>query len=182
MEPDMDTREVIDAEAAQAWGGASALIDFPVINDAIVGRVPLDRLGRHFNALEQSPWHDGQGVTREGVLKALDEGRLETVPYSLGCTWEEREDWSPRRHEERIAYLVVNPSDQPISIEFNYPDDEEMTVDDGHHRLAAAIIRNDEYVLIQLGGYFSNCVRALGVIVGEYQRLSDHFADERLEA
>lgn len=169
--PEDDTKDVIDVEAARKWGGEAGLIDFPVQDDRIMGWLPVDRLARHFDPFENSPWHDGQGVTREGVVRAIDEGRLERAPYSVGLNQFDREDWSPQRHEERIAYLVIHQSDEPISVEFSHPDFEGMSIDDGNHRLAAAIVRDDADILIEIGGYISNCVQAIGIIVRDYQKL-----------
>jgi hypothetical protein len=73
-------------------------------------------------------------VTREDVEEAIAQGRFEEIPYShlesLGLE-------AGYNHAGRIAYLVQNPDDNPIHLEFN--DNGVVEIQDGCHRLAAAI-------------------------------------------
>nr|WP_250807768.1 hypothetical protein [Neorhizobium tomejilense] len=161
-------QDLIDFEDAEIWGGDAALVDIEFTDQRIWGMVPLDRITAVCNPLRDPPWYDGQGITAEGVGAALREGRFELRQYSLDRLGP---DWTVAQHEERIAWLVQNPQTDPIEIEFSHPNYETFSIDDGNHRLAAAIYRQDAAIAVQLGGYFGNCVRALGIICRPLQRI-----------
>lgn len=161
-------QDIVDSEDAELWGGDVALVEIGFDNERIAGNVPLERITRLFDPFVHPPWHDGQGVTMAGVRAALNKGRLETKPYSAEFF---ARDWTSIRHEQRIAWLVLNPSTEPIQIEFSEPGYEACSIDDGNHRLAAAIIRSDAEIAIQIGGFFAHSVRALGVICRPLQRI-----------
>lgn len=174
VERDADDRDVIDSDAAIRWGGDAALVEMHFTDDRIGGPVPIERLTRLFDPFAEPPWYDGQDVTREGVTRALKSGRRETTPYSA-----ERfgKDWDAERHEARIAWLVENKASDPIHIEFSEPTYSAVSIEDGHHRLAAAIYRGDTEIMIELGGFFAYCVETLGVICRQFQRLDEPHDD-----
>ena len=58
----------------------------------------------------------------------------------------------PGWDSERVAFLVVNRDPWPISIEVTSPCGA-WTIEDGFHRLAAAIYRKDTTILVGLSGY-----------------------------
>lgn len=58
----------------------------------------------------------------------------------------------PGWDSERVAFLVVNRDPWPISIEVTSPCGA-WTIEDGFHRLAAAIYRKDTTILAGLSGY-----------------------------
>ena len=65
-----------------------------------------------------------------------------------------------RYHIERTACLIVHRDDTPIEIDvgcpvLNYAHEEDLIVTDGHHRLAAAMIRGDETIRVTYGGQTS---------------------------
>jgi hypothetical protein len=159
-------QDIVDFDDAAPWGGDTMLVEIDYVDNRIWGRVPLSRISSVYDPFESPPWYDGQGVSRVGVATAICEGRLESAPYSVDRFGP---DWTDRRHEERIAWLVLNPSKEPIEIEFSHPECVSFSVDDGNHRLASAIFRNDPEIAIQLGGYFNNSVKALGVICRKLQ-------------
>lgn len=159
-------QDVVDFEDAETWGGDNELVEIGFEDNRIWGRIPLTRITSVFDPFEFPPWSDGQGVSKAGVEAALKEGRFERLPYSA---YSLGPDWTDRQHEERIAWLVLNPATDPIEIEFSHPEDEAFSIDDGNHRLAAAIFRGDVDIPVQLGGYFCNSVKALGVICRSLQ-------------
>lgn len=161
-----DERDIISELDAEPWGGDNRLIDLLVVDNEIVGEVPIERL-RVRNPLENSPWFDGDAVTREGVQAAIDAGRFETSPYP-GYSFSGESEWDTTRHEERIAYLTVYKSERPISLEFTDPYQSSMEIDDGWHRLAAAIMRDEQKINVAVGGYFRHSVRRLGAICRAY--------------
>jgi hypothetical protein len=164
LEPDE-----IHCEDADHWGGDHHLTELDYTNESIRGNIPLSRVSADHNPFENPPWHDGQGVSMAGVRKAINEGRVRTTPYPASIL---ATDWTDRMHEERIAWLVLNSWSDPIEIEFSYPECESFSIDDGNHRLSAAIFRGDEDIYVQLGGYVDNSVRALGAICRPIQRLA----------
>jgi len=161
-----DERDIISELDAERWGGDSQLIELHIVDDQIVGTVPIERLDL-MNPLENTPWYDGPGVTREGVQAAIDAGRLEATPYP-GYSFCKETEWDRARHEERIAYLTVNKSDDPISIEFVDACQDILQVDDGWHRLAAALMRDECDIKVAVGGYFRHSVIRLGAICRAY--------------
>lgn len=162
-------RSEINAEDADNWGGDDALVEIPFLGDRICGPIPLSRITSIHNPYVVSPWDNGQNVTIEGVETALREGRLEPLSYSNN---QPRSNWTTRKHEERIAWLVTNGWNEPIEIEFRYADMESFRIWDGNHRLAAAIYRQDTMISVQLGGFFDNSIKGLGVICRDLQTLS----------
>jgi hypothetical protein len=162
----IDGKDIISEMDASQWGGDAHLIDLLIVDDEIVGVVPIERLGV-VNPLKNSPWFDGPGVTREGVQAAIDEGRLEATPYP-GFSYSGKSEWDRVRHEERIAFLTVNKADRPISIEFVDVSQDSLQIDDGWHRLAAALMRDETEINVAVGGYFRHSVSRLGAICRAY--------------
>lgn len=164
-----DERDEIPFEDAESWGGDDCLIDLFVVDDEIIGVIPIERLGIT-DPLKRSPWYDGQDVSLEGVLAAIEKGELEVKPYP-GFSWSGDSEWDSRRHEARIAYLVKNPALDAISIEFNDLEMASMEVYDGWHRIAAAMVRGDVEIKVAVGGCFRHAVSRIGAICREYQRI-----------
>lgn len=82
------------------------------------------------------PWDlRGGSLEDADVLAALSSGRLKTDRYVEGAPW------SARDHAERIAWLMRNAKDDPITLSRDA--DGFPQVEDGYHRLAAARLRGD---------------------------------------
>ena len=158
-------KKPISKSLAEKWGGADKLLPLDVKNGRIIGKIPIKRIGR--NPFKRSPWIDGQDVTRNNVQEALKNGEFENSPYP-GYLYSTKSDWDKQRHERRIAYLVKNKNDAPISIEFKDAENDILEIDDGWHRLGAAIIRKDTHIQIEVGGYFHHTVSRLGAICSDY--------------
>lgn len=179
----------IPSKHAERWGGNNKLIELKEQDGDLVGTIPLMRL-IDLNPFDFLPWPDGQYITKEGVTSAIWEGRLEPTPYSEDMYSPERDLWTSRRHEERIAYLIKNNISDPITLEFSHPDDPDvLDCDDGNHRLAAAFYCMDEMIEARIGGHISHAVFKLGAICRASQRLDnrrsydvDEIADEILGA
>jgi hypothetical protein len=168
QEPELDC---VPFEDAQPWGGNDSLVDLYVLDDRIVGIIPFVRLAVP-DPFERPPWFDGRAVTREMVRQALENGRLCEVPYP-GFDWSSRTEWTNERHAERIAHLYVNRTPEPITVEFTDPHMACMEVIDGWHRIAAATMREDREIAIEVGGFFRHSVVRLGAICREYQRIGE---------
>lgn len=163
--------DIVPFEDADHWGGVANLIEFhPDSEDRLIGNVPLDRL-TEFNPFLKSPWHDGKGVTLNGVKSALETFQFESEPYSAEFAIHKR-SWGRAKHEARIAHLIHHGFDEPICIEFNDAEGSSISLFDGHHRLAAAIYMDNKEISVELGGFLSGSVTALGIFIPKYQVLS----------
>jgi hypothetical protein len=164
-----DDRDIVPQEDADLWGGDDQLLELDIVNDELVGVIPIERLA-FTSPFEASPWFDGQGVTLEGVQRHIEAQTLETTPYP-GFSYSGTSEWSTARHEARIAYLVQNPNPAPIEVEFIDPEQPNLEMQDGWHRLAAALVRGDAEIAVHVGGYFRHAVARLGMICRQYQEI-----------
>lgn len=110
-------------------------------------------------AANHSPFnHDiwGRGEVTEARIRALVQAS-ELEPNFVEMSERDAlpEEWDARR----IAYFVHHPPADPISVEIVDPDSGAFIVQDGFHRLGAAIFRKDELIRIALGGYCDADVR-----------------------
>lgn len=113
--------------------------------------IPVRRLARHCNPFGMSPW--GVPVTRADVRRALAERRLVAVHGG--------DD-----HAGRIAYLIENPASDPIEVDVGVPVLDYVPswlVQDGNHRLAAAIFMGRTEILADVQGQMDRAKRIFGV-------------------
>lgn len=115
-------------------------------NDESLFRVPIKRLLKVGNPFEQNIWNRDQ-VTKERVRQYIESGLTEPRFIDMAARFHVDEDWDIRR----IAHLVLNPNDWPLLVVVNDVDGDFELVD-GWHRLAAAIYREEEDILISLSG------------------------------
>lgn len=124
-----------------------------------VSVVQLSRL-KEWSAFEVCVWAGFQTpMTVDEVALAIAEKRFQTEPDRY-CEYERKE------HIERVAYLVVNPSDDPISLDVGIPVLNYFPywiVTDGNHRLAAAFYRGDETIRASITGQVDYVLDRLGV-------------------
>jgi len=105
--------------------------------------VSLEKLLEIVNPLRDPPWKEiKDSISTEEVKNS-----------SLSSSKEEYDSLKPESREQhiaKIAYFVKHGwNDEPITIVFNkslYP------IYDGNHRLCAAIIRNDDFILANVEG------------------------------
>lgn len=56
-------------------------------------------------------------------------------------------------HIRRIAYMVIHKDSHPIHIDVGLPGySDKINIEDGNHRLAAAIFRKDKNILVEFSG------------------------------
>jgi hypothetical protein len=103
---------------------------------------------------ENEIWIPGQVVKRDIITRCIERGRL-LHPKQYEDEQDE-DNCTMLQHHERIAWLVVNGWEEPIEVDFGvsfgrqwYP------LQDGHHRLAAAIYRNELFILASCSGSIS---------------------------
>jgi hypothetical protein len=73
-------------------------------------------------------------------------------------------------HLRRIAYFVVHGWNDAIEVDIGIPSlrcHVDWIVQDGNHRLAAAIIRGDEFILASVGGCLDTALQMFGVDCAE---------------
>jgi len=116
----------------------------------------LAKLQEYADPFVSVVWHNLESpITREEVALAITEGRLlaEQHPdFSYGLCGKE---WGRQEHIERVAYLVVNPSPEPIWLDVGCEDlgcYVSWIIQDGNHRMAAALYRGDTTIRVSAGG------------------------------
>lgn len=121
--------------------------------EAYVREVPVTLLARVWNPFERSPWPEVKVITKDDVRAALEDQRLNGERYDdvmhtyrAGHTSEDR---AKTYHVERIAHLVQHPSSDPLSVLENELGGWDL--EDGYHRLAAAIYRQTETITVRTG-------------------------------
>lgn len=115
-----------------------------------------------------NPWTD-EAFTREQVSQAIKEGRLNSTSYSDG-----HDEWDTKRHIERIAFLAVHGWTDAIKIDVGIPSlgfSVAWPVQDGNHRLGAAIYRRDHLIASSVAGQvdFANELFGVDVTEGELE-------------
>lgn len=113
--------------------------------------IPVHRLARHCNPFSGHPW--GVKVSRRDVRRALAEGRLVPTPGTGD-------------HAGRIAYLVEHEATDPIDIDVGVPALRcyvRWFVQDGNHRLAAAMIAGRSAISACVGGQLDYAKSLFGV-------------------
>lgn len=140
--------------------------------------VPI--LSRICNIFESNPWGIEQEFTPQLVREAAAQGRVCGTPMD-GLT---KTKPDANFHIERIAYFLTNPSTDPISIDVGVPTigcHVAWPVDDGNHRLAAAILNGQATIPATIGGSIPHAIqlldlgRQLGRHLTKTQRLLTSF-------
>jgi hypothetical protein len=109
--------------------------------------IAVSAITRFSNPLRHDVWGRGR-VTRASVTACLDQNRLAARFIPMGVRGHAGPDWD----SQRVAYFVANPDPWPISIEVTSPCGA-WTIDDGFHRLAAAVYRRAPTILVAISGY-----------------------------
>ena len=102
--------------------------------------IPITRLLPHCHPFRSRPW--GVPVMPRDVREALATGRLVATPGG--------DD-----HAGRIAWLMIHPSREPIEIDVGVPHlccYVDWLVQDGNHRLAAALMRGEPTIMACVSG------------------------------
>lgn len=90
-------------------------------------------------------WHHvDKPISTYEIKEAIQNKDFEPIPAKYAFTQERLHGHSAREyHIRRIAYISVNWVEDPISITLKPPD---WPIEDGNHRLAAAIIRKEDFI------------------------------------
>ena len=118
--------------------------------------VPLERMLELANPLSDWPWCC-EAPTNQEIARLLSSAPLEPEPV---CT-----DDAAVRHIGRIRYLVQHGWDDAIEIDVGVPalgyPGPEWPVTDGNHRLAAAQVRGDKTIRVDVAGQTCHAARLL---------------------
>lgn len=116
--------------------------------------VPLKDILSHVRP--RSVWLERE-ITFDEIKMALKQRRYEKTAYQGGHDYGD-ETTERSYHAGRIAWLVVEKHNDPIEIDVGFPDLGQhprnglFDIVDGHHRLSAAEIRNDPFILVTYAG------------------------------
>ncbi len=117
------------------------------------------------DALRRDPWY--AGVTEKGVALALATGNLRSAPIlTVKMGWTE----PASVHEARIAWFVKHGWSDTIQLDVGVPSlgyCADWIVEDGNHRLAAAIYRGDKTINCGISGDLCYADELLGTQVSE---------------
>lgn len=114
--------------------------------------IPVDRLLELCNPFVNPPWEEVASLSVEGIRAAARDGFIEPRSYSDG---DRSRTWTVEDHIARIAYLVIHGWDDPIDVDVGVPSLGcwlDWPVTDGNHRLAAAAVRGDTYIVANMSG------------------------------
>jgi hypothetical protein len=142
--------------------------------------IPVGKLQEQCDPLADPPWEDcDEPITLEDIRQAITSGKLEASPARyeqlklvppIGCEPLDTPEKHRRYHIERIAYLAVNGWDDSIDLDVGVPSMQcyvDWIVQDGNHRLAAALYRKDEVISAMVGGSIEYGFELFGVDVKE---------------
>lgn len=123
-------------------------------------QIPVTRLSEHCNPFRDNPWDYGSRLTKGKVSDAISNGKLAVCGTGT--------------HAQRVAFLVVNPADDPIEIDVGVPVlgyNPDWMVLDGNHRLAAAIYANREFIAATVTGQMDYAMELFGVDYQEFESM-----------
>ena len=116
--------------------------------------VSVEKLRHWFDPLGDLVWPGTDApLSVEEVEEAITVRQFESTPFAGLNSMEE--SWTRGDHAARIAYLVVHGWEEPIVLDVGVPGLGSYASDpvlDGHHRLAAAIVRGDPYIHASVSG------------------------------
>lgn len=133
----------------------------------VVNVKKLKRLANPFNA-----WCEiKKPITKKEIMQCLAENKEESVFTELVISIENKNKENIRKcrenHIKKIAYFVKHGFNAPILLDVGIPEigagfNVEHYIEDGNHRFAAAIIRQDETINCKISGSY-NFMKELGL-------------------
>ena len=136
--------------------------------DTVAVELSVETLRSTVDPFKSDPWDCG-GITIEEVQAAIAENRF-CLKYHSPVKWTGEGGLTRQEHIERVAFLAVHPSSHPIEIDVGVPalgSYCDYPLQDGHHRLAASIIRGDQLILANVSGQLDYAAELFGVDCAE---------------
>lgn len=134
----------------------------------MVVKLPLKEFKKLWSPFDSKsiPWSLSSAISIKDVEKSVQEGKL--VGIDRGQHFKYFKDSLRLLHIRRIAWFVVNGIKNPITIHINpelqiHPKPNRWVVSDGNHRLAAAIVREDKYINVNIRGDLEHAEKLLGL-------------------
>lgn len=115
------------------------------LGDAIA-TLAAHKIKEIYDPVEDSVWGWGIEPSYEQIAKCVESADLLQIDAHTGMMHREMAKYN---HSARIAYFVLNPPLDAIAIEMSL--DGHINIEDGNHRLAAAIFANREIKAILSG-------------------------------
>ena len=102
-------------------------------------------------------------ITQNQVQRYLERRVFEEAPF---VPESDAGRWMLSRHAKRVAFLAAHGWSDPVQIDVGVPHllcHVGWPLIDGNHRLAAAIVRGDEFIASDVSGSCSHAFELLGV-------------------
>lgn len=134
--------------------------------------IPVSKLQQLCNPYGCDLWNVGP-ISRHEVETAILTGALESLPIPPN----RKQLQYHNLHVRRIAYLVTHGWSDAIEVDIGIPSHgyfPSWVVQDGNHRLAAAIFRGDESILGTVCGSIDYGQEVLGIDITEADHISEH--------
>lgn len=104
-------------------------------------------VARVYNPFRDDVWGTGT-IKRQAIQQAVRSGNLDSRPNdTFHLPIEARRPYDINR----IAYLVIHSAEDPISLDVGL--NGMVVIEDGFHRLGAAMYRRDRFLLVSYAGY-----------------------------
>lgn len=128
-------------------------------------KVPLKSL-LPFSPFDHPVWTLNTPIRKTEVAKAIEAKSFHPDPIPAPLDPGFKRNATRKEHVARVAYLVVNPRTEPLDIDVGVPSlglNIDWIIQDGHHRLAAAIYRGDAEIDIEFSGSVDLAEEIFGV-------------------
>lgn len=126
----------------------------------------VDQIGDPFRT---DKWKEGP-ITRDMVYTSLMIGTYDRAAWSYSSELSPSDlpvefRYTPEWHAQRIAYLIVHGWNDPIEIDIGIPSLGYRCYPllDGHHRVCAAVYREDEMIPANVSGALDYAFELFGV-------------------
>jgi len=129
--------------------------------------IPVKTLARYCNPFRNSPW-GGSKITKQIVQSAISCGELAETSFDPQCR--QGNQFDAKYHAQRVAYFAVHGWSDPISIDVGVPSlgcHVSWLVDDGNHRLAAALFLKKKTIAASVSGEVRYAFDLFGVDVSD---------------
>ena len=107
----------------------------------------IKKIQKLCDPFKNCPWSDEYIITKKEIKEKISKGSVLSLPSSS--------EFEKEQHIERIAYLVLNHDPTPIDIDVGVPSlgyYPKWIIEDGNHRLSAAIYRQEKYIFAYCSG------------------------------
>lgn len=108
------------------------------------------------NPVETPPWEFCEGMVPDDVWACIMEENYHREPAIQNLD-------GMAIHAARIAYLHDHPADDPIQLDASLAAAGKWPIEDGNHRLYAAILRGDAFINAEISGFESDIEEIFGI-------------------